>query len=208
MPRPAQYPRMPQAEFDCPHCSKTVRADVQAGADRARCPACGGVVLLDKDVPRTAARVSYDDDAATAAVAEVDVAETRPTWRSHPWILLFGILLSVVIIGLFLLLWLWIDVKSVKYRLTTQRLFVTRGLISRKVDEVELFRVKDVTLAQGVLERMLGIGTVTVLSTDDSTPELRMEGIADPAKMKDAIREHCLAARRRERVRSTEFIES
>lgn len=203
----AQYPPMPQAEFDCPHCTKTVRAEIQAGADRARCPACGGVVLLDKNVPRSAERVSFDDAPAAAAV-ETDVIEVRPTWRSHPWMLLFGILLAPVIIGLFLLLWLLIEVKSVKYRLTTQRLFVTRGLISRKIDEVELFRVKDVTLSQGVLERMLGIGTVTVLSTDDATPELKLEGIADPARMKDAIREHCLAARRRERVRSTEFIES
>jgi membrane protein YdbS with pleckstrin-like domain/DNA-directed RNA polymerase subunit RPC12/RpoP len=200
---------MPQAEFDCPHCTKTVRAEVQTGADRARCPACGGVVLLDKAVPRSAASVRYvDEPAAEAPAVETDVALAGPTWRSYPWWLLLGILLAPVGIGLIILAWIWVEVKSLKYRLTTQRLFITRGLISRKVDEVELFRVKDVTLSQGVLERLLGIGTVTILSTDDGTPELRMEGIADPAKMKDAIREHCLAARRRERVRSTEFIES
>ena len=85
---------------------------------------------------------------------------------------------------------------------------MTRGLISRTIDEVELFRVKDVTLSQTALERILKIGTVTVLSTDDGTPELKMTGIAEPERMKDSIREHCLAARRRERVRSTEFIQS
>jgi uncharacterized membrane protein YdbT with pleckstrin-like domain len=118
------------------------------------------------------------------------------------------LLLPVSVGGLILLVRAWYLVASTRYRLTTQRLFAQTGLIAKHVEEVELFRVKDVTLSQGVLHRMLGVGTVTVLSTDDTAPRLELAGIPEPLAAKEAIRGAFRAARQREGLRTGEFIPS
>ena len=105
--------------------------------------------------------------------------------------------------GVGLLVWLgaWIAWKSAGYQLTNQRLFVRRGLIARKVQELELYRVTDVAFTQGVIERLFGIGTVSVVANDPTTPTLAMPGIADPETVKETIRTAYRRARRAEGVR-------
>lgn len=77
---------------------------------------------------------------------------------------------------------------KIKYRLTTDRFFVITGIISRAVDELELIRVNDVLMKQGVWERIIGVGTVTIISNDETTPEVRMQWISDPEHVKEEIR--------------------
>lgn len=139
---------------------------------------------------------------------ESTIFELKPAYRAHLGLLVWGGLLALVGIGLILLARAWYLVASTRYRLTTQRLFAQTGLIAKKLEEVELFRVKDVTLRQGVLDRLLGVGTVTVLSTDDTTPELELAGIRDPLAAKEALRTAFRAARQREGLRTAEFIPS
>lgn len=139
---------------------------------------------------------------------EKPIFELNPAWRARLGLLVWGVLLLPVGVGLILLLRAWYLVASTRYRLTTQRLFAQTGLIAKNLEEIELFRVKDVTLSQGVLDRLLGVGTVTVLSTDDTAPELALEGIRDPLAAKEALRTAFRAARQREGMRMAEFIPS
>ena len=137
------------------------------------------------------------------------IFETKPAARAYLGMILWGFVLLPVL-GLGVLLWLrvWYLVASMRYRLTTQRLFVQAGLIAKKLEEVELFRVKDVTLSQGVLQRMLGVGNVVVLSTDDTTPQLVLAGIPEPLAAKEQIRGAFRTARQREGLRMGEYIPS
>jgi membrane protein YdbS with pleckstrin-like domain/DNA-directed RNA polymerase subunit RPC12/RpoP len=112
-----------------------------------------------------------------------------------------GILGAVVI-----LLYVVIKRFSLKYRLTTQRFFILRGIISREVSELELFRVKDVELVQNLFDRIFNIGKLTIYSTDETAPKADMLGIDNPMKMKDTLRLYFREARTKERVRPTEFI--
>ena len=139
---------------------------------------------------------------------ETAIFELKPAYRAHLGLLVWGGVLLPVGVGLILLLRAWYLVASTRYRLTTQRLFAQTGLIAKNLEEIELFRVKDVTLSQGVLDRLLGVGTVTVLSTDDTAPELALEGIRDPLAAKEALRTAFRAARQREGMRMAEFIPS
>ena len=139
---------------------------------------------------------------------ETAIFELKPAYRAHIGLLVCGVLLAPVGIGLILLARAWYLVASTRYRLTSQRLFAQTGLIAKNLEEVELFRVKDVTLSQGVLDRLLGVGTVTVLSTDDTAPELDLAGIRDPLAAKEALRTAFRAARQREGLRTGEFIAS
>jgi membrane protein YdbS with pleckstrin-like domain len=119
-----------------------------------------------------------------------------------PWVALVPLALGVL-----LLLLVWIKVKSCSYRLTTQRLFVRRGWLAKHVNELELYRVKDVVVEQGSLQRLLGYGTITVLADDDTTPEVDLVRISRPTSVKEMIRTQYRAARQREGVRPTEFMQ-
>ena len=149
-------------------------------------------------------------EANEAAVGdERQIFEWKPAWRAYPGLLFWGFGLLVAFgLGLLFLLRAWYLVAATRYRLTTQRLFVQTGLIAKNLEEVELFRVKDVTLRQGVLDRLLGTGTVTVLSTDDTAPVLEIQGILHPLDAKERIRTAFRAARQREGLRTGEFIAS
>ena len=139
---------------------------------------------------------------------ETAIFELKPAYRAHLGLLVWGVLLAPVGIGLILLARAWYLVASTRYRLTSQRLFAQTGLIAKNLEEVELFRVKDVTLSQGVLDRLLGVGTVTVLSTDDTAPRLELRGVLRPMEVKEQIRTAFRAARQREGLRTGEFIAS
>ncbi len=113
-----------------------------------------------------------------------------------------------VIAGLLCLLRVWLKLKSFEYRLTTQRLLVSRGLIGREVDELELYRVKDVTVDQDFLGRVLNYGTIVVVAADSSTPQVELTGVAQPVQVKETLRTQFRAARHREGMRPTEFIDT
>ncbi len=143
------------------------------------------------------------------AEEEQTIGEWRPAGRAYLGLILWGVaLLPLFLLGLLLLLRAWYLVASKRYRLTTQRLFVQTGLVAKHLEEVELFRVKDVTLSQGFFQRLLGVGTVVVLSTDDTAPRLELAGLREPLAVKETLRSAFRAARQREGMRMAEFIPS
>ena len=106
-----------------------------------------------------------------------------------------------VLAGLPFLWILWtllVNKLTVRYRLTTDRLFMETGFISRKLNEVELIRVDDVSVAQNLLQRILNVGRVTVISTDSTDPRLEIRGIDNPIEVKELIRTH--VRKRRDRA--------
>jgi uncharacterized membrane protein YdbT with pleckstrin-like domain len=85
------------------------------------------------------------------------------------------------------------------YLVSTQRLYIRRGLLSKRVQQTRIDRVQNVNTEQSVRERLLRVGTVDfdTAGTDDS--EFRFVGIAHPASVVDAVdraqREAAAAAR-------------
>ncbi len=77
--------------------------------------------------------------------------------------------------------------KTCVFVLTDERLIVRYGLFLRVEDEVELYRVVDVTQTIGLLQRLLGVGTVQVTSTD-RTGNVVMPLIRNPAAVRNAVR--------------------
>ena len=98
--------------------------------------------------------------------------------------------------------------RSVTYRLSSHRLFIQVGLIGRSQEEIELFRITDVSMEQTAMERLMGIGTIVVKSTDETLPVAKLENISDPVKHKDILRDAYRSARTREGMRAGEFIGS
>lgn len=60
----------------------------------------------------------------------------------------------------------WLQRFNTRYRLTSQRLIVERGILSRQTDEIELFRVVDTKASESLAERIVNLGNITVTSAD------------------------------------------
>jgi membrane protein YdbS with pleckstrin-like domain len=103
------------------------------------------------------------------------------------------------------LLWcLWIagqmvlEPISLRYWVTIDRLFIRRGILSRTTDQMELIRVDDIRITQGVVDQMLGIGNVEIVATTDRTDgDITLLGVAEPAKVAEIIRENMRKLRQR-----------
>lgn len=79
------------------------------------------------------------------------------------------LLLCPVGVGLVIVLVRWLQALATTYEVTDQRLILHRGLVMKTVDEIELYRIKDVRLDYSLLNQMAGIGTITLTSTDRTT---------------------------------------
>lgn len=79
-------------------------------------------------------------------------------------------------------------VNSTHYKVTNQRIIVRTGLIGKKIEEIELIGVKDISVTQSMADRILGVGSITILSTDKTTPELILDDVKDVQSVKDIIR--------------------
>lgn len=110
--------------------------------------------------------------------------------------------IAVVWVGLVLRL-LYLQL-SLHYYLTNQRFIHEHGLLWREVDRIETIDIDDVAVKQGPIERMLGIGSVLLTSSDASTPSFSLQGIEDVRRVASLIDD----ARRKERRRRGMYIES
>jgi membrane protein YdbS with pleckstrin-like domain len=87
--------------------------------------------------------------------------------------------------------------KTTHYEVSTDRIEWSRGLLDRKVDNLDMFRVIDLKLRRSLLDCIIGIGTVTVITTDKTDPEFTFEKIRNPRRLYDAIKKASLDADRR-----------
>ena len=80
-------------------------------------------------------------------------------------------------------------------KITTQRLVLIKGIISQKHEQIEYYRVKDVTYEQTIAARLINVGMIHIISNDASTPQISFPFI-NPKKYVDLIREHVNIMRR------------
>lgn len=83
----------------------------------------------------------------------------------------------------------WLVRLGIEYRLYQVSLEVESGLVARSIDNLQLFRVRDLRLRQSMLGRLFGVGDVVVTSTDQSTPHLTIRGVENPRALYDTLRE-------------------
>lgn len=76
------------------------------------------------------------------------------------------------------------------FRLSNRRLFVTTGFFRRRVDQLELIRIKDVYIQQSMIGDWLNIGNVVVISSEQTLPKAYLLGIDDPRRVMDLIWHH------------------
>lgn len=92
------------------------------------------------------------------------------------------------------------------YSLTEDRLFVERGLLRTVHDEENLYRVRDVRVTRTLGQKLFGLGTVTVFSTDRSNGETVLESIKQPLEVKELVVQLVEDARRKNNIRASEML--
>lgn len=112
--------------------------------------------------------------------------------------------------------YLWKDRKRIlgmplsftRYRLSEDRLFCETGFLNTKSDEVLLYRVRDLRLTINLAQRVLGVGTICVISSDESVPHLDLKNVKSPREVKELIHQNVEEAKDRRRMRTTELLSS
>lgn len=93
-----------------------------------------------------------------------------------------------------------------RYALSEDRLFVSEGFLNLKDDEVLLYRVRDIDTSRSLWQRLFGVGTVVVISSDRTMPNLVLKNIKDPLMVKELIHRQVEENKIRRRVRFGEIM--
>ena len=99
-----------------------------------------------------------------------------------------------------------IPLSFTRYALSEDRLFMSVGFLSIKDDEILLYRVRDIDLERHLFQRLFGVGTVTVMSSDKSMPNLVLKNIKDPVMVKELIHKQVEEMKIKRRVRVGEIM--
>lgn len=149
------------------------------------CPECGTKAEGMKFCPEC----GHELGGAAEEVAATVFTESKPAQTEESTILefqthMFGMENKKSSIGKFEL-----SVPQYKYTLTSERLLLDKvGMMTKKREEIELYKVKDITVNQGLKDKLAGVGDLEIISSDVTTPALTLKRIKNPNEVKEAIR--------------------
>ncbi|MBX3561479.1 MAG: PH domain-containing protein [Sphingomonas sp.] len=119
--------------------------------------------------------------------------------RALPLLLTLAALVIVVVV--------WVKNLAASYDFTEERLNIRTGIIFKAVDEIELYRIKDVKLNFSLLNQWAGIGTLAISSSDETTRhgDLVIPHVADARQRREHLRRLVDTARQKRGVREIDM---
>lgn len=121
------------------------------------------------------------------------------------WAWLFPIML---VAGLLLLLARWIQNLATTYEVTEDRLILHKGILVKSIDDIELYRVKDVRIDFTIINQTADLGTISITSSDETTREgpLVIRDVQRARARREQLRALVNAARRSRGVREIDMV--
>lgn len=195
----------------CGECDKGI------GSDSRYCRHCGAEIQAPPS--RTPRFSSNGPDVHHDPAHEQAIWRGRPAWRSFSGMWMIWLVLCATALvsayrragatsTLVTVVWLFVAgagaallvrelliILGLRYRLTTQRLFIHRGILTRVTDQMELLRISDVRLRQGVIDRLVNTGDLEIFGTDETDETVTLESILAPAEVAESLRLHVRAVR-------------
>jgi uncharacterized membrane protein YdbT with pleckstrin-like domain len=129
----------------------------------------------------------------------------KPSHLLNFWTYTFCLLFCWLILPIFIALWSAIKLKSTHYELTSQRLKVYSGVFSRNIDELELYRVRDYNLQQPFFLRLFGRANLHLVTSDTSSKNLALMGIAHGQEVREQLRSAVETRRVQRQVRTLDM---
>lgn len=96
-------------------------------------------------------------------------------------------------------------ISFTRYSLSKDRLFLSVGFLTIQDEEILLYRVRDINTKRTLWQRLFGVGTITVSSSDKTMPVLVIKNVKNPLTVKELIHDHVEEAKRKHRVRVSEI---
>lgn len=144
----------------------------------------------------------------------------KTIWTGHPsqivnlgWFLFMGIIALVLLFEFFpfalipilVIVWQWLQVKFTQYELTTERLKTKKGVLNRRIDELELYRVKDYSMEEPLSLRIFGKANVILETSDRTDPRVLLHAINNGEALRNLIRTQVEECRAKKGVREMDF---
>lgn len=102
--------------------------------------------------------------------------------------------LGLAVVALLVLAWKIASLKSIRYEVTPDRVEWSRGIFDRQVDNIDMFRVVDLKLRRSLIECLLGIGTIVLITKDQTDPEFEFVNVRRCRRLYDTLKELSLKA--------------
>lgn len=143
------------------------------------------------------------------------MAQIIDRFRSSTWGWLRGtlagwgtLLLCLVGVGLIIVLVKWIANLATTYEVTEDRLILHKGIFVKSIDEIELYRVKDVRIDFSLINQWADIGVITITSSDETTKDapLVIRDVDHARDRRERLRELVNTARRLRGVREIDMV--
>lgn len=118
---------------------------------------------------------------------------------------IFCALTFFTIIPIFVALYFWFETKQTTYELTTDRVLMRKGIFYRRLDDLELYRVKDICLLEPVLLRVFKLSSIELVTSDLTFPDIILAGIENGIQLRETVRKLVLSAREKKQVREVDY---
>jgi uncharacterized membrane protein YdbT with pleckstrin-like domain len=131
------------------------------------------------------------------------LAQEEAVWtgRSSQVKNFWAFVLCVLVIPIPWAIWRYLLVRSGVFRLTTERLLITKGVLTKVTESLELYRIRDLRVVQSFWQRLFGLQDIQLITTDSSTPQITLDYIPASQELPDQFRGYIEACRVAKRVR-------
>lgn len=129
----------------------------------------------------------------------------KPTQHMNLDVFILCTLLFWLIVPAFIAFFKWLETKNTEYILTNQRLQILHGILTKRVDDLELFRIKDIAFIQPLLASKFNCGDIVLYSADSSHPVLKLESIHEAHKLRELLRKMVLKEREKRGIREVDY---
>jgi uncharacterized membrane protein YdbT with pleckstrin-like domain len=141
----------------CPFCGASIKDE-----HPKFCPSCGKTITPTVQATPGVLALGQEEvffDGRPAAIGSVGA--------------LLLVILTVGLAGIYF----WLRALGTHYRITSQRVIVETGMFSKRVDQLDLYRIVDFVVERSFGQRIMGTGTITIDSMDKTTPVTHVAGI-------------------------------
>ena len=102
--------------------------------------------------------------------------------------------------------YLGMPLSFTRYAISEDRLFLSIGFFSVKDEEVLLYRIRDISVTRTLWQRIFGVGSITISSSDKTTPTLTLKNIKAPLDVKELLHENVEEVKIKRRVHLSEMM--
>jgi membrane protein YdbS with pleckstrin-like domain len=113
-----------------------------------------------------------------------------------PWY----VIAAAIAVGLIIVIVPWVLTKMIRYRISNYRVDFESGLLSKRIDTLELWHVEDISFQQSFTDRLLRVGTIQIASDDRTTPQLALKSLPNPRPLFDSLKQRIIAVKRQRGV--------